>query len=317
MNCTIGVDLGGTNLRVAAVDERGSLLEKVTLRVRTADGRDAIVRDMCQAIESLSAKFGKTSLRGIGIGIPGIVDLRSGMLRESPNLPGWANYPVRSEIENRLGTPVYLENDANAAALGEQWLGAARNVDNMMILTLGTGIGSALIFHGKIWHGMAGMAGEFGHMTLDPDGPKCKCGNQGCLEEYASATAVVRMARESGLAASEADSKLTAEAVYAMALAGDVKARAIFQRVGRALGVAIATIINALNLPMHVIGGGVSGAWDLFSPAIFEELRWRSMVFRATESETVVTRTKLGSDAGIYGAARLPMMATNAPRPSR
>ncbi len=309
MNYTIGVDLGGTNLRVAAVDEQGGLLEKITLRVRTADGRDAVVRDMCQAIESLSAKYTKASLRGMGIGVPGIIDLRTGMLRESPNLPGWADYPVRMQIENRLGTPVYLENDANAAALGEQWLGAARDVDDMMILTLGTGIGSALIFRGRLWHGMAGMAGEFGHMTLDPNGPKCKCGNQGCLEEFASATAVVRMARESGLAATESGRELTAEAVYAQAIAGDVEARKIFQRVGQALGVAIATIINALNLPMHVIGGGVSGAWDLFSPAIFEELRWRSMVFRATESETVVTRAKLGSDAGIFGAARLPRMA--------
>ncbi len=309
MNYSIGVDLGGTNLRVAAVDERGNLLEKVVLHVRSIDGRDAVIRNMCEVIESLVAKYSKTQLRGMGIGVPGIIDLRSGMLRESPNLPGWADYPVKMEIEKRLGTAVYLENDANAAALGEQWLGAARDVESMAMLTLGTGIGSALIFHGEIWHGMTGMAGEFGHMTLDREGPKCKCGNRGCLEEYASATAVVRMARELG-------PELSAEGVYERAKAGDEQARQIFQRVGQALGVAISTIINALNLPMHVIGGGVSGAWDLFSPAIFEELRWRSMVFRATESETIVTRAKLGSDAGIYGAARLPMIALNAPQPS-
>ncbi len=133
----------------------------------------------------------------MGIGVPGIIDLRTGMLRESPNLPGWADYPVRAEIERRLATRVILDNDANVAALGEKWLGAAKEVDDIAMLTLGTGVGGGLVLGGRIWHGMTGMAGEFGHITVEPEGVQCNCGNRGCLEQYASATAVVRMARES------------------------------------------------------------------------------------------------------------------------
>lgn len=336
MTYSIGVDLGGTNLRIAAVDERGSLLEKITLGTRTDLGRAAVLNDMCDAIQRLSAKFqNRMALRGMGVGVPGIIDLHTGMLRESPNLPGWADYPVRTEIEKRLGTRVILENDANCAALGEHWLGAARCVEDMAMLTLGTGVGSALILHGKIWHGMTGMAGEFGHMTLEPEGLPCKCGNRGCLEMYASATAVVCMAREaiaSGAApdlarAANLDAEFNAKAVYNLAIQGDEEARKIFRRVGRALGIAIAGLVNALNLPMYVIGGGVSSAWDAFSPAIFEELRQRSMVYAATApaanagdqgasaqvepggpTKTIVTRALLGSDAGLYGAARLPFL---------
>jgi glucokinase len=292
-----------------------------------------VIDEMCQAIRGLSEKYdGKSVLQGIGIGVPGIIDMRTGMLRESPNLPGWADYPVRAEIERRLGTRVILENDANSAALGEKWLGAARDVDDMAMLTLGTGVGGGLLLGGCIWHGMTGMAGEFGHMTVEPEGVPCKCGNRGCLEQYASATAVVRMAREAiesgarGLArAASADAEFSAKAIYNLAIQGDEDARKIFRRVGRALGISIAGLVNALNLPMYVVGGGVSSAWEAFAPSIFEELRRRSMVYAATApsstaghqgasaqvesgagQKTIVTRALLGSDAGLYGAARLP-----------
>src|SRR6202043_1941990 len=124
---------------------------------------------------------------GAGIGVPGIIDMETGMMRKSANLPGWSDYPVRDEIERRLGARVILENDANVAALGEKWLGAARDVDDMAMLTLGTGVGGGIVLRGRIWHGMTGMAGEFGHMTVEPEGPPCGCGNRGCVEQYASA----------------------------------------------------------------------------------------------------------------------------------
>src|SRR5262249_30782722 len=136
------------------------------------------------------------NLAGIGIGVPGIIDLGTGMLRESPNLPGWHNYPVHDEIERRLKTQGILENDANAAALGEKWLGDAKEVDSMCMLTLGTGVGGGIVLDGKIWHGMTGMAGELGHMNVELEGPPCGCGSRGCLEQLASATAVKRMAVE-------------------------------------------------------------------------------------------------------------------------
>jgi len=321
-NYTIGVDLGGTNLRIAAVDAEGHLIEKLTLGTQVALGRDHVVSEMCGAIRQVAERHSGSALRGIGIGVPGIIDMHTGMVRQSPNLPDWVDYPARAVIEKQLGTRVFLENDANAAALGEKWLGAARDFDDMAMLTLGTGVGGGIVLGGRIWHGMTGMAGELGHMTVEPDGVPCGCGNKGCLESYASATAVVRMAREAiaGGAAALAraasdDPEFSSKAVYNLAIQGDEDARKIFRRVGRALGIALSSMVNALNLPMYVVGGGVSSAWEAFAPAIFEELRWRSMVYKATAPEsatangakTLVTRALLGSDAGLYGAARLPM----------
>src|SRR5579884_1999390 len=334
----IGVDLGGTNLRIAAVDDSGRLLEKITTGTKVALGRDHVIVEMCDAILRLAAKFQTTShLSGIGIGVPGIIDMSTGMLRESPNLPGWNDYPVRDEIERRLNTRVILENDANAAAMGEKWLGAARDVTDMCMFTLGTGVGGGIVLNDRIWHGMNGMANELGHVTVDRNGPRCNCGNLGCVEQFASATAIVRMAREaisSGAApqlrhTASSDPEFSAKMVYNLAVQGDKPAQDIFRRVGEALGIVLADFVNALNLPMYVIGGGVASAWDAFAPAMFRELRWRSMVYAATapeappESEaqgaaarvepgsrrrTIITRALLGSDAGLYGAARLPIL---------
>src|ERR1700758_5729984 len=173
-NFSIGVDLGGTNLRVAAVDGQGRLMEKVTFGTKTIVGRDQVLNDMCNAIRQTTAKYQKNGvLLGIGIGVPGIIDMQTGLLRESPNLPGWADYPVRAEIERRLNTIVILENDANVAALGEQWLGAARDYSDMAMLTLGTGGGGGIVMNGLIWRGANGMAGGFGDTTVGPGGPPC------------------------------------------------------------------------------------------------------------------------------------------------
>jgi glucokinase len=335
---SIGVDLGGTNLRIAAVDDQGNLLEKITLGTNLSLGRDRVIDDMCGAIQNISEKYKNSApLLGIGIGVPGIVDVEAGMMRAAVNLPGWADYPARAEIERRLQTMVILENDGNVAALGEKWLGAARDFSDMAMLTLGTGVGGGLLLGGAIWHGVNGMAGEFGHITVESDGPLCGCGNRGCLELYASATAVVRMAREA--AASNPGSRLalaaaigaefSAESIYNLAIQGDEEARRIFQRVGRSLGIALSTLVNVLNLPVYVIGGGAASAWDAFAPALFTELRQRSVVYAANEphdsesndqdtsplgkpdtaQKTIVTRALLGSDAGLYGAARMPMIA--------
>src|SRR5260370_20485901 len=157
---SIGVDLGGTNLRSAAVDEQGALVEKVTLGTKVSLGRDHVIDDMCDAIQRMEEKYRSSApLVGIGIGVPGIIDMQTGLLRESPNLPGWADYPVRAEIERRLKTIVILENDANVAALGEQWLGAAKDYADMAMLTLGTGVGGGIVMNGLIWRGANRMAG--------------------------------------------------------------------------------------------------------------------------------------------------------------
>jgi glucokinase len=339
---SIGVDLGGTNLRIAAVSSDGQLLEKVGLGTKLALGRDHVIGEMCDAIQHLSAKYKNTGkLLGAGIGVPGLIDMEVGMIRKAVNLPGWENYPVRAEIERRLGTRVALENDARVATLGEQWLGAARGVANMAVLTLGTGIGGGIVLGGKIWHGMSGLAGEFGHVTIEPEGHPCPCGNRGCSEQYASASAIVRIAREAiargeapSLAqAASSDAEFGALSIYNLAIQGDEPARRIFRNFGRALGLLLATLVNVLNLEMYVIGGGVSSAWDAYAPSMFEELRQRSVVYvltapadslsRAlgkeegaaapvqsrTEHKTIITRALLGSDAGLYGAARVAVLA--------
>jgi glucokinase len=335
---SIGVDLGGTNLRIAAVDEQGMLVEKVTLGTKVSLGRDHVIGDMCDSIQRMSDKYKNSApLMGIGIGVPGIIDMQTGLVRESPNLPDWVDYPARAAIEQRLKTVVILENDANVAALGEQWLGAAKDYSDMAMLTLGTGVGGGLVMGGAIWRGANGMAGEFGHTTVEPEGHPCGCGNRGCLEQYASATAVVRMAREaiagnsgSALAvASNSDPEFSAKSIYNLAIQGDQDARRIFRYVGRCLGIVLSAMVNSLNLPIYVIGGGASSAWEAFSPSMFEELRRRCMVYAATAppdpsathegasahvkagpgQKTIITRALLGSDAGLYGAARLPMVA--------
>ena len=326
----IGVDLGGTNLRIAAVDERGTPLEKTATGTQLVRGRDFVISEMCTAIRDLAAKLKSGKLLGIGIGVPGIIDMATGMLRESPNLPGWHDYPVRHEIEQRLGTRVILENDANAAAMGEKWLGAARDYDDMCMLTLGTGVGGGIVLRGRIWHGMTGMAGELGHITVVPDGPPCGCGSRGCVEQFASAKAVGRMAREAiaegnapALArVAESKPEFGAKIVYELAMQGDRAAQEIFQKFGWALGIVLADLVNALNLPIYVIGGGVANSWDAFAPSMMEELRKRSFVYAATspedvplaEKRTIITRALLGGDAGLYGAARLPMLTDEVAR---
>jgi glucokinase len=328
----IAVDLGGTNLRIAAISADGRMLEKIGVSTNSA-GPHHVIDEMCAAIHGLTSKHqGGGSLIGAGIGIPGIIDLDAGVVRTSANLPGWENYPVRAEIEKRLGTRICLENDAKLAALGEHWLGAARGVDNMGMITLGTGIGGCIVLDGKIFHGMNGMAGEFGHVTIEPEGVPCGCGNRGCAERYASATAVVRMAREEIAAgnapelaeAAGAEAEFGAKAIYDLAMKGDEPAKRIFQRFGRALGIMLADIVNVLNLEMYVIGGGVSSAWDAFAPKMFEELRARSTIYAATTpagtptnglspatrtgKQTIIARAQLGSDAGLFGGARLPQI---------
>lgn len=316
---SIGVDLGGTNLRIAAVQENGNILETITTNTEVKRGRDVVINAMCDAIKALTTKYeANNRLGGIGVGVPGIIDMDTGMVRESPNLPDWRDYPVQQEIEQRLNTGVSLENDANVAALGEKWLGAGREVDSMCMVTLGTGVGGGIILNGRIWHGMTGMAGEIGHMTYEPAGVPCGCGSIGCLEQYASATAIKRMAMEAvsggqatALAAAAKNGEISSKVIFDLATHGDRAAQQVFEAVGRALGTSLAGMINALNLPMYVVGGGVSSGWEAFAPTMMEEIKKRSFVFRATSEgrrRTTVTRAVLGGDAGLLGAAKLAFM---------
>jgi glucokinase len=323
---TIGVDLGGTNLRIAAYSRFSGLLEQIQLQTRLGDGRDAVTRDMCGAMRSLLDKHSGSVLAGIGVGSPGPIELPEGRLRDLPNLPGWGGFELRATIERMLGIPVVVENDANLAALAEFLLGKGKSLgaDSLCMLTLGTGVGNGIILNGKIWDGMNGMAGEAGHATIWPDGHPCGCGSNGCLEQYASATAVCRMAREAvhkgtapGLAnLQKKNGDFSSRELAETARSGEPEAQKIFDMVGRSLGIGLAALINTLNLPLYVVGGGVAQAWDLFAPKLFEELQHRSYVYRFTDGQTDahghrsakthVEPAELGAESGILGACLLP-----------
>ena len=192
---SIGLDLGGTNLRAAAIDRTGKVLDKISGSTNFTEGREAVLGDMVAAIRKIEERHGAEGLAGVGVGVPGFIRMKEGVLAYSPNLPYLENFPIRDEIRRRLGAPMILENDANAAALGEKWMGAGRDVDDLVLLTLGTGIGGGIISGGRVLRGFVGMAGELGHITVVPNGNPCGCGNQGCLEKAASATAVSAMAK--------------------------------------------------------------------------------------------------------------------------
>lgn len=302
----IGVDLGGTNLRAAAVDRSGTMLDKISGATNFSEGRDAVLGDIVEAIEKLRERHGAAGLAGIGVGVPGFIRWKEGYVTGSNNLPYLENFPVRDEIGRQLGTTVILENDANAAALGEKWIGAGRDVDDLVLLTLGTGIGGGIIVGGRVLRGFVGMAGELGHISVVPNGNPCGCGNQGCLEKHASATAVTAMARLMQLG-----EEMTSKEVYELAgqqTKDGEKARTIWRVVGEALGSALAMLINAFNFPLYLLSGGMLPAWQYFAPHMLRTAEQRSFTYRVTRNETRIAQATLGGEAGLYGAAYLPWL---------
>ena len=299
---SIGIDLGGTNLRAAAISREGKMMDKIAAATDFEHGRDAVLNDIATAIGKLREKYGAGDLKGIGVGVPGFIRIKEGFITNSPNLPYFENFPVRDELSRRLNTQVILENDANAAAQGEKWIGAGKDYDDLVLLTLGTGIGGGIISGGHILRGFVGMAGELGHITVVPNGNPCACGNRGCLEKSASATAIVAMAHMLHLG-ENLTSKDVADLAAKEGEAGD-KARAIFRTMGDALGIALATLVNTFNFPLYLLSGGPLPAWDLFAPEMLRVCAERSYTYRATKP--VIEKATLGNEAGLYGAAYLP-----------
>ena len=331
---TLGVDLGGTSTRVGLFDAGMRLVSSQIMPTPVADGPQICVDAMAAALHALLRDFRATGRQakvvGVGIGSPGPINLRTGVLGLLPNFPGWDNFPLRDALREATGLPVHLECDANAAALAEWKLGAgqASGLDSMAIVTLGTGVGSGLILAGRVWHGMFGMGGEVGHATVDPGGPLCGCGSRGCLEMYASANGLLRLAQAQ--AASDAGTPalrallqqpggFTPHQVAELAEGGDAAAGLAFERLGYHLGLGISNLINVLDLPMIVVGGGVAGAWPLFAPAMFRAVRDFSVVYRLAtptqlefheQDRTFIRPALLGAGAGLLGAALLPHLAT-------
>lgn len=300
----IGVDLGGTNLRTALLSSEGDILDKRKEATCASDGWKKVVLRLIHNIErqqEVAIKRG-LSVTAVGVGAPGVIQVDRGIVVKSPNFPDWNNLPLQDELEKVLSLPVMIENDANAAALGEQWRGAGKGIGSMILLTLGTGVGGGIILNKKIWHGADGMAGEVGHMTIIPDGRKCGCGNTGCLEMYASARGIVQSYRDAGGASeSGPQAEITSAQVYQAANDGNALAVKVMQDMGRMLGIGIANLINIFNPEMVVIGGGVKDAWPLFIDTMRSEIRKRAFEVPAVRTEIVPS--SLGDDAGMVGAA--------------
>jgi glucokinase len=303
------VDLGGTHLRVALVDDTGRILEQLKQETPKGDSAECIVNALANAAAQWTDE--KQRVVATSIMVPGAVDANKAVVLQAPNLPSLVNFGLKAALEKRLGWPVFLENDANAAAVGEMWLGAARGCRDVMSITLGTGVGGGLILDGKLWRGSHGTGGEIGHTTVDPfSGLKCKCGNTGCLELFASATAIVRMARESLSLYPETKLKrdeLTAKRVYEAGRDGDELALAVFKRFGMYLGIGLANIINLIDPEIIVISGGAANGWDLFAREMYRQVEERA--FRITARQVKIARAECGDNAGLLGAARLAQTA--------
>jgi len=269
---------------------------------------ERIIKTIQEVINRITESGGL--IKGIGIGSPGIINMRSGLIVSSPNFPEWRQVPLKQMIEEGIRIPTFLDNDGNAYAFGEKWVGVGREVHSLICLTLGTGVGGGIILNDRLWHGVDGMAGEVGHMTIVPDGLKCNCGNYGCLEVYASASSMVRRivtAIRSGESTAVLDlakgkiEHITSDMVHQATLKGDALARRIMVETATFLGIGIANLINLLNPEMIVLGGGLTNAWDFLSPITIAEVRKRAFTVPAQSARIV--RASLGDNAGIIGAA--------------
>lgn len=301
----LAADLGGTNLRMAVVTRDGQILHRERCLTPRNHEADAIVSAIVGLVDRCREFAGNDGFV-VSVAAPIIMNLSEGKIGVSPNLPMLNGFPLQSEVEKAVGVTTILENDATAAAIGESWLGGSKNVQNSICLTLGTGVGGGLIINGQPVRGPDGTAGEIGHINVEPEGYPCGCGSRGCLEQYSSATAVVRMAKE---AAAESNSPLSglnefsAGQVYEAAINGDVVAINAFKRMGYYLGLVLAGLINVLNPEVIVLAGGLAAGWDAFIPETREQIEKRA--FRVPADRVKLVRAELGDDAGILGVAKV------------
>lgn len=302
-----GVDVGGTTVKLGLFSTEGTLLDKWEIKTYTENGGTKILPDIAESIlKKLEEKnICKEDVAGVGVGVPGPVD-RDGVIHNAVNL-GWGTFSVKNELEPLVGIPVAVGNDANVAALGEMWQGGARGYENVVLATLGTGVGGGIIVEGKILSGSIGAAGEIGHIHVEDDETdKCGCGNVGCLEQYASATGVVRLANRK-LASCDTPSSLrgievTAKDVWDAVKAGDALAIEVAEKFGWYLGRALANIGNVVNPEIFVLGGGVSKAGNVLIE--YAQKYYKETAFHAARN-VKFGLAELGNDAGIYGSAKM------------
>jgi len=314
MNCYIGVDLGGTNLRAALVaTETGQICQQRKCPTLAAEGQGAVIQRIVQLIRELIQASGEPAgaIKGVGIGVPGTPDMDTGVIQLLPNLPGqWANVPLQSIVQEQVQLPVALINDVRAMTLAEWTFGAGRGAETVVCLGIGTGIGGGVVVNGEFHLGIGGTAGEFGHQVVEIDGLPCGCGGKGCLELYASGPAMAAMGVKEvmhghttriGELVNYDLNRINAEIIVQAAIEGDPIAKGILQRVGMYLGIAVGNILGVISPQRVIFGGGVSRAGDLLLSPIVQTVNERVHVIPVRKVEFVLA--ELGIDGGLVGAA--------------
>jgi glucokinase len=310
----VGIDLGGLHLRLAIVTPMGEIVARWERLTATMPDQDSLVTTLAADLATcgLEGESRGFAIQGVGVGVPGRVLSREGRVVFSPNIPALNDFPILSRLQPLVPWPVFLDNDANMFILGECWRGGGVGYSEVLGITLGMGVGGGLMLGDRLWRGPAGVAGEIGHITVDPEGSLCRCGNRGCLETLASGSWAVSWVKEQlarGAASwleelYEKDPEaLQGEALVAAALQRDPLARRAFDRVGRALGQGIAAVVHLLGIPRVIIGGRFAQAWEVFRLPMLEELHRRLTLL--PPAEVLISPSELGDDAGLLGAARL------------
>lgn len=306
----IGIDVGGTFLKAACIDGRGAIMNRVHEPIRKDSGPE-LLEQLQATVEALEQRCAS---QAVGLGLPAIVEIGKGRVRSAPNVPVLNGLRVAAELEQRTGRAVFADNDANAAALAEAWLGAGRGAHNVLFVTLGTGVGGGLVFDGRVWMGQSGYAGEIGHVQADPQGVPCGCGSWGCVETIAGIPGWTRRA-EQGLASGRESalrgrSPLDPKAIVEAAQEGDAFALEVVDGSAQAVAVGVAAALNLLNFDRVVIGGGVANAGHFLLDRIAEETRRR--LFPHVFGDATFRLAELGADAGVIGAARVGMQGVGA-----
>jgi glucokinase len=307
----IGIDLGGTKINGALADLEGKVLSKFTMPTNASEGEQAVLGRIVEVIETVIEKANKTvdEIKTIGIGSPGPLDAKAGIIITTPNLP-FRNFQLVKPIIEKFNIPTFLDNDANVAAIGEYMLGSGKGTTNMIYITVSTGIGGGAILDGRVYRGSTSNALEVGHMTIVPDGPRCNCGNNGCIEALASGTAIARQAREAIAAGLETSLSgldvVTSYEVYKEAQAGDKVSKDILDKSFNYLGIAVANIITSFDPEMFVIGGGVSQMGDVLFDKVQQVVNKRC--FKSMSENCKIVPAGLGTDAGVMGAVALALL---------
>jgi glucokinase len=305
-NYVLAADIGGTNTRMAVVNENGDILTLLKKTTYCEAGREEMIKFIisCAGETIEESKLSKEEICGMGIGFPGPLNAETGTIFNPPNLQGWDSVPLRDILEKELKVPVAIENDANAAALGEWWKGAGSGADSLFCITLGTGVGGGIILDGKVWHGASSIAGEIGHTTVIRDGIKCTCGNIGCLEAYACSGGILKRVNDALL--NERDNGVqpltSLKQVNQMAMQGNEIVLNVIKETGVILGIAIANIANLLNPEMIVLFGGVTNLGEHLVVPLKEEVKGRA--FKKATDSLRIELSQLGDNSGILGAAR-------------